>query len=120
GFTAATGGSTATQDITNWTFNSGAAPPAPPSQPDLADASDSGASNSDNITNDSTPTLGGIAPAGSTVTILVDGQAKGSATTGADGIYMITTDPLSDGPHVITAINGASPASAALNVTIDT
>ena len=51
--------------------------------------------------------------------MLVDGQVKGSATTAADGIYTITTDPLSDGPHVITAINGASPASAGLNVTID-
>jgi hypothetical protein len=120
GFTGATGGSAATQDITNWTFSSGAAPLAAPSQPDMADASDSGASNSDNITSDNTPTLSGIAPPGSSVTILVDGQAKGAGTTGADGIYTITTASLSDGARVITAINGASPTSTALNVTIDT
>ena len=126
GFTGGTGSLTAVQDITNWTFVA-ALPPAAPSRPDLTDASDSGVSDADDITNDSTPTFTGIAAPGGTVTILVDGQSKGTGAVSAGGVYTVTTDALPDGGHVITAVAAATPgtvgasgSSAPLDVTVDT
>jgi Tol biopolymer transport system component len=99
------------------------APPAP-STPDLAASSDTGDSDTDERTNDRTPTFTGTALEGTTVTILVDGAEKGSATATA-GAYSITTGPLPEGRHSITAtatdaVGTPSGPSAALEVTIDT
>ena len=99
------------------------APPAP-STPDLHPDSDSGISSTDNVTNDATPTLTGAAEAGSGVTLYVDGAPAGSVVAGA-GQYSITTGPLANGARAVTATatdvaGNASPASAALTVTIDT
>ena len=98
--------------------------PLAPSTPDLDPASDSGASNSDNLTNDNTPTFNGTAEAGSTVTIYVDGVAKGSGTA-TGGSYSITTTMLADGTYSVTAdatdaAGNTSLASGGLTVTIDT
>lgn len=96
----------------------------PPTTPDLAAASDTGTSNTDNLTLDNTITLTGTALASSTVRIFSDGVEVGSATVAADGSYSVTTSPLTDGSHVVTATStvGTNPSatSAALNVTIDT
>src|SRR5205823_459142 len=99
-------------------------PPAAPSTPDMTDASDSGSSNTDNITNVTTPTFTGTAEAGSTVTILVDGVAKGSSTA-TGGNYSVTTSTLTAGTHSITATATDAPgnvsgASGPLSVIIDT
>src|SRR5439155_526352 len=66
----------------------------------------------------------GTAEAGSTVTILVDGTSKGSATA-TGGNYSVTTSALTAGVHAITATatdpaGNVSAASAALSITIDT
>jgi hypothetical protein len=104
---------------------SGAAQPvATPSKPALAAASDSGVVG-DNITKVNTPTFTGTAPAGTTVSILSDGVSVGSAATSGTGTYSVVTSVLADGNHVITAqakdaAGTLSPASAGLNVTIDT
>src|SRR5207248_1250418 len=94
-----------------------------PATPDLTDASDSGASNTDNITSATSPTFTGTAEAGSTVTILVDGVAKGSGTA-TGGSYSITTTALTAGTHSITATatdaaGNVSAASGALSITVD-
>src|SRR5207237_897482 len=65
----------------------------------------------------------GTAEAGSTVTSLVDGVAKGSGTA-TGGSYSITTSSLTAGAHSITATatdaaGNVSPASGALGVTVD-
>ncbi|WP_311567953.1 tandem-95 repeat protein [Photobacterium arenosum] len=101
------------------------APPAP-STPDLSSGSDSGTSNSDNLTNLTTLTFTGTAEAGSTVKLFSNqsvGAEIGSATA-IGGNWIITTSALaSNVTHAFTAtatdgIND-SPASSALNVTID-
>src|SRR5205823_401122 len=98
--------------------------PAAPSTPDMTAATDSGVSNTDNITNNTSPTFTGTAEAGSTVTILVDGVAKGTATA-TGGSYSITTTALTAGTHSVTATatdvaGNVSSASGALSITIDT
>lgn len=105
-------------------------PPLPvpteaPSTPDLAVASDSGVSSTDDLTNDSTPTLTGTAPAGAVVTVRDGGTAVGSATATSTGTYSVTTAVLADGAHQLSAtaqVPGqlVSPASGALTVTVDT
>jgi hypothetical protein len=96
------------------------APPAP-SVPDLVASSDTGASSTDNVTTDTTPTFTGTAPTGSTVTVLVDGVARGSAAAPA-GTYSVTTSPLTLGQHVVTATattaDGTSEPSESLSVEI--
>ena len=98
--------------------------PAKPSATDLL----GGASLSvgDGPTNEAQPTLAGTAAVGSTMTVLVDGKAVGTATTDASGhwSYRIAT-PLSDGTHSIAVVEtnryGVSgEPSAALTVTVDT
>jgi hypothetical protein len=91
----------------------------PTSQPDLAAASDSGIANDDNITNATTLTFTGLAPAGSAVQILADEQAVGSGTAGPDGTYSIAVAGLGEGTHSISAIVDASPASLPLLIRID-
>ena len=89
----------------------------------MADATDLGVSSTDNITSDTTPTFTGTAEAGTTVTILVDGVARGTATA-TGGTYSITTTALTAGTHLVTATatdaaGNLSVASAALSVTVD-
>jgi N-acetylneuraminic acid mutarotase len=91
----------------------------PPSAPVLTPGSTSGPPG---ITNVITPTFTGTAPPGTTVTIFSDGVPVGSSTM--NGTYQITTTPLPDGVHQITAqatdVNGnRSPLSGATAVTID-
>ncbi|WP_337842696.1 Ig-like domain-containing protein [Rheinheimera sp.] len=100
--------------------------PNAPSTPDLAAGSDSGASSSDNITNDTTPTLTGVAESGSTVTLYdTDGTTALGSATATGGAWSITAAPaLSEGSHTLTAkaldaAGNESVASAGLTVTID-
>jgi hypothetical protein len=97
--------------------------PVAPSVPDLDPASDTGVSNTDNITGDNTPTFDGTAEDGLTVTIYSDGIAVGSGIA-VGGYYSVTTSPLADGVHIITATAtdgfGVSAQSGGLAVTIDT
>ena len=98
--------------------------PATPSTPDLDPGSDTGSSNTDNITSDNTPTFTGTAEADTTVTVYSDGVEVGSGTA-LVGAYSITTGPLTDGVHSITATatdaaGNTSSASGSQSVTIDT
>ena len=93
----------------------------------LATASDSGASNSDGITNVNLPTLRGQAEAGATVQISRGGSPVATVTADAStGAWSWTASAaLADGSHSFTArqldaAGNLSPASAALNLTIDT
>ncbi len=100
------------------------AAPAQPSQPDLAAISDTGDSDTDNVTADNTLTLGGSAEAGSSVTLFIDG-AELATVDATDGTWEFTTDELADGTYAFTTTatdtaGNTGPASAALNVTIDT
>jgi MYXO-CTERM domain-containing protein len=78
------------------------------------------------ITNDSTPTYGGTAEPGSTVTIYVDGVAVGTTTADAAGNWTFTpTAPLADGPHTVSAtaedaLGNTSPNSNTNTFTVDT
>ena len=90
----------------------------------LAAASDSGTAG-DGLTQDTTPTITGQAEAGALVTIHVDSIAAGSVRADASGAWSFTMGSLSDGAHSITAsardaAGNASPASAALALTVDT
>ena len=93
----------------------------------LIAASDSGSSSADKITNVTTPTVTGSgAEAGATVTLYdSDGTVLGTAVADASGNWTITSSPLSDGGHKLTATQtdiagNASAISAALSVTVDT
>ena len=90
--------------ITGYGLLNAPAAPNKPSQPDLTGASDTGVSNHDDITADNTPTFIGFAAAGSTVSILIDGQAAGIAVASDGGIYNVTTSVIPDGTHSIVAI----------------
>ena len=99
-------------------------PPAA-TQPDLVDTSDTGLFNTDNNTSDNTPTFRGSAEAGSTVALFAGPTRIGSAQADSTGAWVVTTDPLTDGLHAITAqatdaAGNVGPASPALPVTIDT
>lgn len=101
--------------------------PATLTTPDLAAGSDTGSSNADNITANDTPTFGGGgAEAGATVYILVDGVTTGSATaTGAGNWSYTIISTLASGTYSVTTAQtdtagNASPASAALGLTVDT
>ena len=100
---------------------------AAPTALDLVAASDSGSSSADKITNVITPTVtGGGAEAGATVTLYdSDGTVLGTAVADASGNWTITSSPLSDGGHKLTATQfdlagNASAISAALSITVDT
>ncbi len=77
--------------------------PLAPSRPDLIADSDTGASDTDNITADSTPTFVGTAEAGATVTLRDGSTVIGAALADAQGQWSITSVPLSDGRHAISA-----------------
>ncbi|WP_406700496.1 Ig-like domain-containing protein [Singulisphaera sp. Ch08] len=99
--------------------------PAAPSTPVLATASDSGNSNSDHITNVTTPTFTGTAQPGSTVTLYEGTTVLGTGIAAVGtGVWSITSSPLSNGLHQITATatdaaTNVSDSSAALAVTVD-
>jgi hypothetical protein len=100
--------------------------PVAPSTPDLDPASDSGTLNNDDITNVQKPKFNGTAEAGTTITLLVDGTANGTALTDGSGNWSVTAaNNIADGQHSITATatdaagNVSSP-SGALSVKIDT
>ena len=96
--------------------------PAAPSQPDLASASDTGVSNSDNITNDTTPTFTGTAPAGTLVTLYAGSTPVGTTTASSNGAWSITSTTLTAGTYTFTAtatgLAGSSAASPGLPVSI--
>ena len=101
--------------------------PATVAAPVLAPASDNGVSNGDGITSVNRPTITGRAEAGSTVTLYdTDGvTVLGTATTGVNGDWRITSSLLADGVHSLTvkatdAAGNTNTASAPLTVTIDT
>lgn len=89
-------------------------------------STDSGASASDRLTNDTTLTLSGTAPAGSTVSLTRAGVGViGSATATAGGAFSFAYGTaLPAGTHAFTATASqggtASPASGAFSVTVDT
>src|SRR3954449_12005244 len=101
-----------------------------PSTPDMTPATDSGASTTDDVTSVASPTFTGVtglAPAGSTVRLYVDGTVNATGIAGAGGIYTLSPDvALADGAHRIQAsevdpVSGIETrSSAALSVTIDT
>lgn len=98
--------------------------PAASSVPDLDGGSDSGTSDSDNITSDNTPTIGGTAEDGATVT-LYDGAAMVGTAVATGGAWSITSSALAAGAHALTttvtdAAGNVSAASAALSITVDT
>ncbi len=84
------------------------------------------AGSSGSVTDDSTPTISGTAPAGDTITIY-DGDDTtpiGTTTAGSDGAWTATTTPLSAGPHSLTATattsgGTVSPLSSPLALTVD-
>jgi hypothetical protein len=99
--------------------------PSAPSTPDMTAGSDSGAVNTDNITRILTPTFTGTAEAGATVRLYdTDGTTVLGSGVATGGTWSITTSPLGDGVHTITAkatdaVGNVSSASTGLAVTID-
>jgi len=91
---------------------------------DIVDASDKGDSNSDNLTNDNTPTLTGIAEAGTTISVkLADGTVIGTTTADNNGNYSVTTSALADGVHTLTIAStdkAGNVASTTQEITVDT
>ncbi len=105
----------------------GSTTPAAPGTPDLASGSDSGTSDSDNITKIASPQFTGTCTDGDTLNLSsnVDGALNPSNTACSGGSYNITlTSTLTQTTHNITAtasnVNGTSPPSGVLGVTIDT
>ena len=68
----------------------GSVDPNRPSTPDLAALSDSGPSSTDNITNVTTPSFTGTAPANGRVDLLADGAVVGTTTASAQGTYDVS------------------------------
>lgn len=77
-------------------------------------------------TNDTTPTFSGTGTAGDTITILDNGDPIGTTTVRADGSWSFTPDtPFTTPDHSISvtesdAAGNKSPASGAINFTLDT
>jgi VCBS repeat-containing protein len=77
-------------------------------------------------TSDTTPTLGGTAEPGSTVTVSDGTTVLGTAATGTDGNWSFTpTTPLSEGQHNLTTTvtdpaGNVGPASSVVIVIVDT
>ncbi|WP_058959341.1 Ig-like domain-containing protein, partial [Type-E symbiont of Plautia stali] len=75
-------------------------------------------------TNDTTPTLSGVAEAGSRVSILDNGTLLGTAIAGSNGVWTFTTGVLVAGTHPLTATvtdaAGNVSGSTAATVIIDT
>jgi len=70
----------------------------PPAAPVITSPTDG------STTADQAPEISGIAEPGSTVTVIIDGEAAGQTTADANGEWTFTpTQPLADGEHEITA-----------------
>lgn len=98
--------------------------PAAPTAPELAPGSDTGSSNSDRITRATALFLGGSAEPDATVTLFSDGAPIATALA-TDGSYGVTSPPLTEGTHLLTAVatdaaGNTGPASPATPVTVDT
>ncbi len=112
---------------TSLSFTLDTTAPAVPTGLDLDTASDTGSSDTDDITADNTPTINGLADAGSTVTLYdTDGStALGTDTADGGGNWSITASSLGDGNHILTARasdtagNESSP-STSLAIRVDT
>jgi hypothetical protein len=97
-----------------------AAPPTGLAAPVLEPLSDSGVSDSDGLTNVSTPTITGMGPANTTLTLMLDGADLGTVTTDAAGNWSyLPTAPLADGLHSFSVRQGSGSASPALSITVD-
>ena len=115
-----------TPDFFNSTTVFGVRPvPSAPPTPVLSSGSDSGILG-DSITNDTTPTVTGTAAANATVQLYdTNGTTLlGSSTADGSGNWSITSSPLGQGVHTLTAkafytAGNTSAASPALNITID-
>jgi len=100
--------------------------PGAPTTPDLDAVSDSGSSQSDDVTNDTTPSFGGTAEAGSTVELFSDtGGTLGTVTANAQALWSLTSPQLTVGVHSITAratdaAGNVSDAPTPLVISIDT
>ena len=111
--------------VINYSITTTQTPVPAPAFLDLTDGSDSGVSNTDDLTNDDTPTIEGIAPLGSTVTLFANGSQVGSQVVNSIP-FSITTSALTEGVNVITATTTEaggggriSPPSDPLTITID-
>ncbi|WP_186070171.1 Ig-like domain-containing protein [Burkholderia gladioli] len=72
-------------------------------------------------TNDATPEILGRATPDSLVRVYVDNQLYGSVQADADGNWhLVSSDPLSDGPHQFDARSGSGKPSLPFEVVIDT
>lgn len=99
-------------------------PPAAPEIVILTAASDTGASQTDHRTRDFTPTLTGTGESGLSVQLYADGTLAGTGMVDATGIYVVTLNSLSEGPHDITATStdeagNVSAPSSPLSLVID-
>ncbi len=99
--------------------------PAQPAAPDLEAGSDSGISSTDNLTNLNAPAFSGLVEPNALVRLYSDGLLVGQGLATAAGDWEITSQPLTDGVHNMTAVvedvaGNVSPASDPLAVTIDT
>ncbi|SDH13643.1 MULTISPECIES: Ig-like domain-containing protein [unclassified Duganella] len=93
--------------------------------PVLDAASDSGRSSADRITNDTTPTVGGVTEAGATVAVYEGTTLLGSTLADDQGVWSFTTGVLSATAHTLTVrvtdtAGNVSTASASTVITIDT
>ncbi len=87
--------------------------------------SDSGDQPDDDITNDTTPTLEGVATEAGSIVDIYDGSTKVGSGTATGGYYSVTVSVLSDGNHLFSAkardaAGNTSAASGELTVRIDT
>jgi hypothetical protein len=104
----------------SWSFMAEAAPPVAPPAPSIS----SPVANA--FLSTASPTVSGSSSeAGLTITLLVDGAPRGTALSGAGGVWaLVPSSPLSDGPHTLSATasnaSGTSPPSASVPVTVDT
>ena len=86
------------------------APTAPtaPAAPTIAKFSTDSGVVGDHITNDNTLTLSGTAVANSTVKVFDGTTQIGTATADSSGAWTLTTAPLPDGSHSLTATDDLS------------
>ena len=95
-----------------------------PVAPTIASFSTDTGALGDHITSDNTPTFTGTAGANSTITVYDGATSLGTTTADGSGNWSFTAGTLTDGAHSITATvtdgTGTSPASTALDLTIDT
>ncbi|MEX2237495.1 MAG: Ig-like domain-containing protein [Dehalococcoidia bacterium] len=110
-------------DSAVFSFTVDTSAPTAPSTPDLT--SDTGTSATDNITDVQTPSFAGTAKAGGTIEVFAGATSLGTAAVENTGAWTLTSAvTLAQGSYAITAIvtdaaGNPSPASAALNITVE-